>query len=86
LNPDVPYVACRWPYDSSNKSQWRSVAEQMALVHAPKTGKSIKCYPSDWGPHETNRTRCRYLTGAMEYLGITTDDVKSPSRSRRLES
>ena len=58
LNPEVPYVACRWPYTSENKPEWRDVLlAEMALVTATKTGKSIKCYPSDWGPHEEDTGR-----------------------------
>lgn len=77
LNPDVPYVACRWPYDSETKAAWREVLlHEMALVEAPKTGKSIKCYPSDWGPHEEKTGRAADISpGAMTYLGIQTDDI-----------
>ena len=76
LNPDQPYVACRWPYSSETKAAWREVLlKEMALVYAPKTGKSIKCYPSDWGPHEEKTGRAADLSpSALEYLGIETDD------------
>lgn len=75
LNPDQPYVACRWPYDSGTKAKWREVLlKEMALVHAPKTGKSIKCYPSDWGPHEDTKRIADISPSALEYLGIKTDD------------
>lgn len=75
LNPDMPYVACRWPYDSTTKAQWREVLlKEMALVNAPKTGKQIKCFPADWGPHEDTKRVADISPGAMEYLGITTDD------------
>ena len=75
LNPDVPYVACRWPYTSANKPQWREVLlKEMALVEAPSTGKFIKCYPSDWGPHADTGRVADISPGAMEYLGLTTDD------------
>ena len=76
LNPDQPYVACRWPYNSSTKAAWRDVLlKEMALVYAPKTGKSIKCYPADWGPHEEKTGRAADISqSAMEYLGIETDD------------
>jgi hypothetical protein len=47
----------------------------MALVYAPKTGKSIKCFPADWGPHEEKTGRAADLSpSALEYLGIETDD------------
>lgn len=77
LNPDQPYVACRWPYDSDTKSKWREVLlKEMALVYAPKTGKSIKCYPSDWGPHDekTGGRVADLSPSALEYLGVETDD------------
>lgn len=76
LNPDQLYVACRWPYTSENKAQWREVLlKEMALVYAPKTGKSVKVYPADWGPHEEQTGRAADLSPrAMDYLGIETDD------------
>jgi N-acetylmuramoyl-L-alanine amidase len=76
LNPDQPYVACRWPYDAETKSQWREVLlHEMAMVVAPKTGKSIKCFPADWGPHEEKTGRVADISpSALEYLGIETDD------------
>ena len=46
LNPAVPYVACRWPYTSENKAQWREVLlKEMALVEVtegPSKGKFMK--------------------------------------------
>jgi hypothetical protein len=75
LNPEVPYVACRWPYTSANKSQWREVLlKEMALVEAPSTGKFLKCYPADWGPHEDTKRVADISPGAMEHLGLKTDD------------
>ena len=76
LNPEQPYVACRWPYDSETKPKWREMLlTEMALVEAPKTGKSIKCYPADWGPHEEKTGRAADLSpSALEYLEIETDD------------
>ena len=75
LNPEQPYVACRWPYNSSNKAQWREVLlKEMALVTAPKTGKSMKVYPADWGPHEDTDRVADISPSAMDYLEIETDD------------
>lgn len=76
LNPDQLYVACRWPYTSENKAQWREVLlKEMAMVYAPKTGKSVKVYPADWGPHEEQTGRAADLSPrALDYLGIATDD------------
>lgn len=78
LNVEQPYVACRWPYQSGeggNKAQWREILlKEMALVSSPKTGKSLKCFPSDWGPHEDTGRVCDLSPSALEYLGLQTDD------------
>jgi N-acetylmuramoyl-L-alanine amidase len=71
LNPAVPYIACRWDYDETPPPV---LLEEMALVTAPKTGRSIKVYPADWGPHEDTGRVADISPGAMEALGITTDD------------
>ena len=71
LNPETFYVACRWPYDEYPKSV---LLEEMALVHAPSTGKSLKVYPADWGPHEDTDRVADLSPGALEFLGIQTDD------------
>ena len=91
LNPDMPYVACRWPYNSETKAAWREVLlKEMVLVEAPSTGKFLKCFASDWGPHEEETGRAADISpGAMEYLGIKTDDtvrVTFPFTHRRLEA
>jgi len=76
LNPAVPYVACRWPYDSSNKAQWRdALLTEMALVTNTKTGAFVKAYPADWGPHEEQTGRAADLSEkVMEKLKLKTDD------------
>ena len=75
LNPEQPYLACRFPYDSETKAKWREVLlKEMAMVYAPKTGKSIKCYPADWGPHSDTDRVADLSPSALEYLGIETDD------------
>ena len=75
LNPAVPYVACRWPYDSSNKEQWRDVLlTEMAMVTNPANGKFVKAYPSDWGPHEDTDRVADLSEKVMEKLGLKTDD------------
>jgi hypothetical protein len=79
LNPEVPYVACRWPYTSETKPVWReALLKEMALVEVtegPSKGKFVKCYPADWGPHEEKTGRAADISeGAMAYLGIETDD------------
>ena len=47
----------------------------MALVTATKTGKSIKVYPADWGPHEDTGRVADLSPGAAAALGIETDDL-----------
>ena len=71
LNPDAYYVATRWDYDKYPKSM---LLEEMALIRSPKTGKQIKVYPADWGPHvDTNRV-ADVSPATLDYLGIKTDD------------
>ena len=72
LNPETFYVACRWPYDEYPKS---TLLEEMALVTNPKTGKSLKVYPADWGPHEDTDRVADLSPAALDMLGLTTDDV-----------
>jgi hypothetical protein len=72
LDPAVYYIAMRWDYDQFTKDFLASNA--MALVRAPKTGKTFSAHPADWGPHvDTNRV-ADISPGLMEALGITTDD------------
>jgi N-acetylmuramoyl-L-alanine amidase len=87
LNPASFYIATRWDYSETPPPV---LLEEMALVTAPKTGRSIKCYPADWGPagpesdHDTGRV-ADISPGAMEALGIQTDDeveVIFPATSR----
>lgn len=71
LNPNVPYIACRWDYDRWPKE---TLLENIALVRATKTGRRMIAFPADWGPHaDTNRV-ADVSPGLMEYLGIATDD------------
>jgi N-acetylmuramoyl-L-alanine amidase len=71
LNPEAYYIACRWDYDETPRDM---LLEEMAVIHAPKTGKSLKVYPADWGPHVDTDRIADISPGAMMYLGITTDD------------
>jgi N-acetylmuramoyl-L-alanine amidase len=71
LNPDTFYLATRWDYDKYPKSM---LLEEMAMIRAPKTGKQLKVYPADWGHHQDTGRIADISPGAMEYLGITTDD------------
>jgi N-acetylmuramoyl-L-alanine amidase len=85
LNPDELYIACRWDYDEYPKY---SLLEEMALVTSKKTGKSIKVYPADWGPHSDTNRVADLSPGAMKALGLETDDeveVLYPYTSRGLQ-
>lgn len=74
LNPEVPYVACRWDYDATPKTMLVDKT-LMAKVRAKKTGKEMLAWPSDWGPHEEKTGRAADLSpGLMSGLGIVTDD------------
>jgi N-acetylmuramoyl-L-alanine amidase len=72
LNPETFYVACRWDYDIHPKSM---LLEEMALVTNPKTGKSLKVYPADWGPHSDTDRIADLSPGVAEALGLATDDI-----------
>ena len=75
LNPQQDYVACRWPYTSENKAEWRKMLlKEMALVRNVRTGKTAKAYPADWGPHEDTDRVADISPGLMETLGLHTDD------------
>jgi N-acetylmuramoyl-L-alanine amidase len=76
LNPHAHYIACRWDYDETPAFM---LLEEMALVTATKTGKSLKCYPADWGPNENTGRVADLSPGALETLGIQTDDEVSVS-------
>lgn len=73
LNPDRPYVACRWDYDVTPKEMLKK--PYPALVRAPDTGRQFLAWPSDWGPHENTGRVADISPGLMERLGIETDDV-----------
>lgn len=74
LNPDVFYVACRWDYSVTPKSMLQDQS-LMAVVWAPKTGRTFLAHPADWGPHEEKTGRAADLSpGLLEALGIETDD------------
>ncbi len=78
LNPDSFYVACRFypEGDADAKAAMRPILlEEMALVRNPKNGKQVKCWASDWGPHDekTGGRVADLSPAALEYLGLTTD-------------
>jgi len=71
LNPNAKYIALRFDYDQYPKDM---LLHEMALVYAPKTGKSIKLQPADWGPHVDTDRIADISPSALDYLGIDTDD------------
>lgn len=72
LDPDTHYVAMRWDYDQFPKDVLAGSA--MAMVKSPKTGKSFRAHPADWGPHVDTGRVADISPGLMEALGIDTDD------------
>lgn len=87
LNPERPYVACRWDYSVTPKDM---LAEPMpALVRAIATGKQLLAWPADWGPHQDTGRVADISPSLMDRLGITTDDeveVTYPAPIRRRSS
>jgi hypothetical protein len=73
LNPNVPYLACRWDYDAFPKDMLASM-DYVALVRAPFTGRQFRAWPADWGPHQDTDRVADISWGLLEYLGIMTDD------------
>jgi len=71
LDPDQPYIACRWDYNVHPKE---SLLEHMAMVRSPRTGRFTKAYPADWGPHVDTGRVADISPGLMAALGIDTDD------------
>ena len=48
--------------------------DYLALVTAPKTGRQMLAWPSDWGPHHSTNRVADISPGLMDDLGIQTDD------------
>jgi N-acetylmuramoyl-L-alanine amidase len=81
LDPQEHYLALRFDYDTYPKEMLAS-GDYKALVTAPKTGKSFKAVPADWGPSGQTGRIADISPGLMSLLGITTDDeviVKFPA-------
>jgi N-acetylmuramoyl-L-alanine amidase len=71
LDPNKPYIACRWNYDLMSKAE---LLQARAFVRAVKTGKSAMAWPADWGPHQDTDRLADISPGLMAALGIETDD------------
>ena len=72
LNPEMPYIACRWDYDDTPREM---LLECVALIRAPETGRTLLAIPADWGPGEQTGRVCDVSPSLLEALGITTDDT-----------
>jgi len=71
LNPDIFYVACRWDYAVTPKTQLANPSLQ-AVVRAG--GKEFRAWPADWGPHSDTSRAADISPGLMAALGLSTDD------------
>jgi hypothetical protein len=71
LDPEVHYIACRWDYTRTPRDMLLS---EIALVKAPSTVLDLECFPADWGPNEKTGRVADLSPGALEALGIDTDD------------
>jgi hypothetical protein len=72
LNPDMPYVACRWDYKKTPRDMLRG---SMVKVTNVKTGKAVYAKPVDWGPNEDTGRAVDVSPGLERQLGVSTDDV-----------
>jgi N-acetylmuramoyl-L-alanine amidase len=71
LDPEKFYIACRWNYDVTSKSE---LLELKALVRNVKTGKYALAEPADWGPHQDTDRLADISPGLLAALGLETDD------------
>ena len=71
LDPSVFYIATRWDYDETPKSELPYMQVQ---VRAPATGRFARAWPADWGPHHSTDRIADLSPSLMEALGIETDD------------
>jgi hypothetical protein len=85
LNPDRPYVACRWDYAVTPKSMLAD-PHQLAMVRSVRTGKETFAWPSDWGPHEDTGRVADLSPGLMDELEIQTDDEVEVTYPRRFRN
>jgi GH25 family lysozyme M1 (1,4-beta-N-acetylmuramidase) len=72
LNPDKPYVACRWNYKKTSQSFLR---DAICWVQNPKTEKMVAARPVDWGPASRTRRVADLSPAILEELGLGTDDT-----------
>lgn len=73
LDPNRPYIACRWDYDVTPKSMLAD-PRQIAMVRAVKNGKCAFAWPADWGPHQDTGRVADLSPRLLDLLDIETDD------------
>jgi N-acetylmuramoyl-L-alanine amidase len=71
LNPYTHYIACRWDYSVTPKSE---LLNDVAMVRAIKTGVRLTATPADWGPNQNTGRVADLSPSLMQDLGIETDD------------
>ena len=72
LNPDTPYIACRWDYRVTPRTELKKC---MIMVTNPANGESRRAEAVDWGPDAT-LDRVADLSPALESaLGLATGQV-----------
>lgn len=71
LDPATFYIATRWDYDETSKSELLDVT---VAVRAIRTGRMALAKPADWGPHQDTGRIADISPGLMDELGIETDD------------
>lgn len=69
LNPEKPYLACRWP-----TARYEFLRDAIAWVSNPKNGKSLPFRPVDWGPNARTGRVTDLSPGGARDLGLQTDD------------
>lgn len=72
LNPNMPYLACRWNYAKTPPSFLRA---HMVKVTNPERNLSIMAQPVDWGPNISTNRIADLSPGLAQELGLRTDQV-----------
>jgi hypothetical protein len=76
LNPQAPYIACRW-FDSTSVPFATKKAIRLLRYVVSARGKSVICTPADWGPSKSTGRICDLSSGVATALSVDTDDVVS---------
>jgi N-acetylmuramoyl-L-alanine amidase len=71
LNPYTHYLAMRWDYDKTPKSE---LLNTVARVKNLATGVALQAIPADWGPNEATGRVADLSPSLMNDLGLATDD------------